>query len=205
MAVDIGSVLALVLFLVLVATVIYYSRKTRQIQQEAQQQARIQAQQQAQAQFEQWVRQHTDQLRTQIEQVARDKFQAELEKWKNEAERQIRKDALSKSANTVLGRIGEEFAPFLVAGRYNVNPKDFRHLGSPVDFIAFKGLSDDKEVEIIFFEVKTGNQNLNTNERKVRDAINMKRVRYEVINFSEVLEETKKRLREEVEREVEES
>ncbi|TRM80099.1 endonuclease [Sulfolobus sp. A20-N-F6] len=154
--------------------------------------------------FQQWVQQHSDQLRKQIEQNTQVKFQAELEKWKLEYEKQIRKDALLKSANTILGRIGEEFAPFLIADRYNVNPKDFRHLGSPVDFIAFKGLSDDKEVEIIFFEVKTGNQNLNTNERKVRDAVNAKRVRYEVINFSQVLEETKKRLREEVEREVEE-
>ncbi|AOL16927.1 endonuclease [Sulfolobus sp. A20] len=195
--VDIGSILALILFLVLVATLVYYSRKIKRIQQ--------QAEQQTQTMFQQWVQQHSDQLRKQIEQNTQVKFQAELEKWKLEYEKQIRKDALLKSANTILGRIGEEFAPFLIADRYNVNPKDFRHLGSPVDFIAFKGLSDDKEVEIIFFEVKTGNQNLNTNERKVRDAVNAKRVRYEVINFSQVLEETKKRLREEVEREVEES
>ncbi|MBP1358277.1 MAG: hypothetical protein JZD40_07340, partial [Sulfolobus sp.] len=39
--------------------------------------------------------------------------------------------------------IGEEFAPVFIAEKYNINPKDFRHLGSPVDFIAFKGLSDE--------------------------------------------------------------
>ncbi len=190
-ALDIGSVLALVLFLVLIATIVYYSRKVKNVQKEAQ------------TMFEQWVKQYSDQLRVQIEQSAQLKFQAELEKWKLESEKQIRKDALSKSVNTILGRIGEEFAPFLIAERYNVNPKDFRHLGSPVDFVAFKGLSDGNEVEIIFFEVKTGNQSLNANERKVRDAVNGKRVRYEVINFSQILEETKKKLKEEVEREVE--
>jgi predicted Holliday junction resolvase-like endonuclease len=42
-----------------------------------------------------------------------------------------------------MGRIGGEFAPLLLADKYQVSPKDFRHLGSPVDYIAFKGLSDD--------------------------------------------------------------
>ena len=56
-----------------------------------------------------------------------------------------------------LGKVGEEFAPFYLVEELGVNPKNFKHIGTPVDYIAFKGLSDnDMESEIIFVEVKTG-------------------------------------------------
>ncbi|MBW9141728.1 MAG: endonuclease, partial [Candidatus Aramenus sp.] len=100
--------------------------------------------------------------------------------------------------NTLLGKIGEEFAPLLIAEKYGVNPKDFRHLGTPVDFIAFKGLSDDSEPEVIFIEVKTGKGSLTDREKKIRDAIASKRVRYEVVNLNQMMEEVKKRVNEEI-------
>jgi predicted Holliday junction resolvase-like endonuclease len=67
-----------------------------------------------------------------------------------------------------------------------------------VDFIAFKGLSDHSEPEVIFFEVKTGKGSLTDREKKIRDAIASKRVRYEVVNLNQMMEEAKKRVSEEI-------
>ncbi len=190
---DFGLALSFVLLIVIIIIIVYYSRKINKIQQ--------QAQQQAQSMFSQWVQQHLNEIRSQIEQSVETKYKAELDKWKLQVEEQIRRDAITKSINTLLGKIGEEFAPLLIAQRYNINPKDFRHLGSPVDFIAFKGLSDDSEAEIIFFEIKTGKgTSLTDREKKVREAIISKKVRYEVVNLNQIMEETKKKINEEINR-----
>jgi len=107
--------------------------------------------------------------------------------WKQQNEQTISKDAIARTVNTLLGRIGEEFAPLPLADKYRVNPKDFRHLGSPVDYIALKGLSDDNvDPEVIFIEVKSGkSSSLTERERKVRDAINNGKVRYEVVSLND--------------------
>ncbi len=189
-----GIYLSFLLLLVIIAIVVHYSRKINKIQQQAQEQA----QQLAQSMFSQWVQQHANETRKQIEQSTEAKYKAELEQWKLQVEEEIRRDAITKSINTLLGKIGEEFAPLLIAEKYGVNPKDFRHLGTPVDFIAFKGLSDDSEPEVIFIEVKTGKGSLTDREKKIRDAIASKRVRYEVVNLNQMMEEVKKRVNEEI-------
>jgi len=61
---------------------------------------------------------------------------------------------------------------------------------SPVDFIGFKGLSDENvDPEVIFFEIKTGKSStLNDIEKKVRDAILNKKIRYEVVNLRDLIQ-----------------
>ncbi len=185
-----GIYLSFLLLLVIVVMVVYYSRKINKIQQKAQEQTQLM--------YSQWVQQHSEEIRKQIEQSTETKYKAELDQWKLQVEEEIRRDAIKKSINTLLGKIGEEFAPLFIAEKYGVNPKDFRHLGSPVDFIAFKGLSDDSEPEIIFIEVKTGKGSLTDREKKLKDAITSKRVRYEVVNLNQIMEEVKKRANEEI-------
>jgi predicted PurR-regulated permease PerM len=106
-----GIFLSFLLLLVIVAIVVHYSRKINKLQQ------------QAQSMFSQWVQQHADEIRKQIEQSTETKYKAELDKWKLQLEEQIRRDAITKSINTLLGRIGEEFAPLLIAEKYGVKPK----------------------------------------------------------------------------------
>ena len=196
------TALSFILFIVLVAVIAYYSRKVSQLTRkvyEAQAQAQQVAQQQAQQMFQSWVQQHSQQLRQQIEQAVKQQYQAQLELWKQEQEQKLRKDAIAKSVNTLLGRITEEFAPLFLADKYGANPRDFRHLGSPVDFIVFKGLSDDNvEPEVIFVEVKSGKSGLSGRERKVRDAVRSGRVRYEVVNMDDLVGEVKKKISEEI-------
>jgi predicted Holliday junction resolvase-like endonuclease len=128
-------------------------------------------------------------MRNQITETVKRDYQVQLESWKKQEEKKIREDAIQKSINTLLGKIGEEFSPVLLSNRFGVNLKDFRHLGTPVDFIAFKGLSEDtEEMEVIFLEIKSGETSgLIKRERRVRDAIAGKRVRYELVNINELV------------------
>lgn len=51
-------------------------------------------------------------------------------------------------------------------------------MGKPIDFIVFKGIDDNNISEVVFVEVKSGRNYLNSNERSLKDAIENKKVRY---------------------------
>jgi len=193
-----GGVSALLL-IVLIIVIAYYSRKVSQLNKKITE-VQLNSQQIAQQMFNNWVNQHSQPLQKQLEQSIKQQYEAQLEMWKQQNEQMIRKDAIARSVNTLLGRIGEEFAPLLLADKYQVNPKDFRHLGSPVDYIAFKGLSDDNvHPEVIFIEVKSGkSSSLTERERKVRDAIRNGKVRYEVVSLNDLIGEVQKKINEEI-------
>ncbi len=137
--------------------------------------------------FNQWAEKSVNAIRSEITEIVKKDYQVQLESWKKQEEKKIREDAIQKSINTLLGKIGEEFSPVLLSNRYGVNLKDFRHLGTPVDFVAFKGLSDEAgDMEVIFLEIKSGeSSSLVKRERRVRDAVVNKRVRYEVVNLND--------------------
>ncbi|NPA76374.1 MAG: hypothetical protein GXN93_01305 [Candidatus Diapherotrites archaeon] len=86
--------------------------------------------------------------------------------------------SLRQSYNVRRGQFVEQLAPYLQSFPYD--PKDVRFIGAPVDFIVFDGLSAGRNVDIVFVEVKSGKAGLNANERRIRDAVENKRVRYEV-------------------------
>ncbi len=89
----------------------------------------------------------------------------------------IRTDAIQMSSTTILGKVGEQLAPLLLFENHNINLKDLRFLGSPIDFIAFKGLEEEKPEEVVFIEVKSGNSaNLTKRERMVKKLIENKKV-----------------------------
>ena len=48
-----------------------------------------------------------------------------------------RKDALDKSRSVMRGQATEHLAPFIIEG---TNPKDYRFMGNPVDYVLFEGL-----------------------------------------------------------------
>ena len=80
-----------------------------------------------------------------------------------------------KSSETRIGQIAEHFVPLLKDFKYD--RKQARFLATPIDFIIFE---DD---EIIFMEVKTGNSQLTATQRKVRDLIKEKKVKWEVLRI----------------------
>jgi predicted Holliday junction resolvase-like endonuclease len=92
-------------------------------------------------------------------------------------EARIREDALSRSHSVVAGKATEHLAPLLPG--FEFDPRDARFLGSPIDFIVFDGLSEGEIQEIVFIEIKTGpSAALTTRERRVRDTVDSRRVRF---------------------------
>jgi predicted Holliday junction resolvase-like endonuclease len=103
-----------------------------------------------------------------------------------EVEKKIaRKEALKKSRAIMRGQATEHLAPYVMEG---VNPKDCRFIGNPIDYIVFDGLSDvtdkiAKDIkQIVLVDIKTGTSNLTTVQRRIRDAINDKRISFQVVN-----------------------
>jgi predicted Holliday junction resolvase-like endonuclease len=58
-----------------------------------------------------------------------------------------------------------------------------RFLGTPVDLIVFDGMSENDLREIVFLELKTGSSSLSKRERRVRDAVQEKRVSWELFHL----------------------
>ena len=99
-----------------------------------------------------------------------------FERWKREFERRVREDAVKKSQSVTLGKVTEHLIPYLPDFAYN--PRDVRFLGSPIDLIVFDGLDEGSVRNVVFIEVKTGDADLNSRERRVRDAVQNKRVQW---------------------------
>lgn len=103
---------------------------------------------------------------------------------------QAREDSLKRSRSVIRGQASEHLAPYVIEG---TNPKDYRFMGNPVDYICFEGLSDlldnqtDEITSVKFVDIKTGKSNLNKSQRRIRDAIKNGRVSFEVINLDEVI------------------
>jgi len=88
-----------------------------------------------------------------------------------------RKEAISKSRSIIGGQFSEQLAPFLP--NFKFSPTECKFLGKPIDFIVFNGL-DKKEInEITFVEVKSGNSKLTPTEKKLKNAIENKKVKWE--------------------------
>jgi predicted Holliday junction resolvase-like endonuclease len=89
---------------------------------------------------------------------------------------EIRKDAVKKSREVLTGKFSEQLAPYLP--NFPFSPTEVRFIGKPIDFIVFKGTDKKEPEEIVFVEVKSGNSKLSTQERKLRDVIKNKKVKW---------------------------
>jgi len=156
-----------ILFLLLLSYTFYLHVKTRRERETAI------------AQAEERARQLCEQLgQYQAEEKARLLF----ESWREKYEKQIREDAIRRSTAIVKGRVAEQFVPFLEQFKYN--PRDARFIGSPVDYIVFDGLSEDRDITIVLLEVKTGRSQPNKRERRIMNAVRNGRVRWETIRLN---------------------
>jgi len=105
-----------------------------------------------------------------------------------------RKETLKKSRAVLRGQASEHLAPYVLK---DTNPKDYRFMGNPVDYICFNGLSDvldgksDSIQSVDFIDIKTGKSSLNKSQRRIRDAITNNKVTFKVINLDEVLNNNK--------------
>lgn len=89
----------------------------------------------------------------------------------------IKKDSIERSRASLGGQFSEQLAPYLPNFKYK--PTECKFLGKPVDLIVFDGLDEKEIAEIVFVEVKSGGSELNTVQRKIRDAVKAGRVRWD--------------------------
>jgi len=105
-----------------------------------------------------------------------------------EQESSIRKDAADRSRYVLKGKIAEHMIP-MYKDVFKYDPSDARFLGAPIDYIIFDGYSavkdgnSDEPITVVLADIKTGNATLNRTERRIKDAVENGRVRWETINL----------------------
>jgi predicted Holliday junction resolvase-like endonuclease len=143
---------------------------------------RVDINERVQQQFALWRDRELESERANLSQTADAQAKVNLKAWKIETEEKIRKDAVRRASSVLSGKVTEHLAPYLPDFPYD--PRDVRFLGTPVDLIVFDGMSDDDDVrEVVFVEVKTGSSSLTTRERRVRDAVQEKRVSWKIFHL----------------------
>lgn len=144
----------------------------------------------AQARADRMFEQQRDGLVDQFEETAT----AKLKEWEAtelvQAVEKARQDSLDKQRYVVKGKVGEQMAPLFPEFAERYDPADARFIGSPVDYIIFDNMSQvvegaDLPLEIVLLDVKTGEKAaLTTIQRRIRDAVGAKRVRWETMKLS---------------------
>lgn len=81
------------------------------------------------------------------------------------------------SARVKMGQIGEQFA--CIHTNFKYDRKETKALLQPVDFVCFE------ENEVVFVDIKTGNAQLSSKQRRIRDNIRNGRVRFEIFRINE--------------------
>jgi len=95
-----------------------------------------------------------------------------------------RRDAIMKSRNTIMGKLWETITPYIP--KFIHNPADMRFLGSPIDYIIFDGMKEKDIRKVIFLEVKSGNSKLNAQEKKLKEVIQNKKVKWEEFRLDDI-------------------
>jgi|MEHZ01.5.fsa_nt_MEHZ011476261.1_11 predicted Holliday junction resolvase-like endonuclease len=80
-----------------------------------------------------------------------------------------------KSSEVRLGHIAETLAPFL--DQFEFDPETCTFMGRPIDYISF---GDDK---ITFIEIKSGNSQLSSKQRLIRDLVKNKHVAWKEVRI----------------------
>ena len=98
------------------------------------------------------------------------KFDQKIKEFLDQEEKNIRQDAIERSARVLSGKTLEKLVPFLKEFKYNSH--DIRWLGDPIDFVIFDGYSKNKEVsKIVFCEVKSGESKLTPVQNRIKEIV----------------------------------
>ena len=105
-----------------------------------------------------------------------------------EQESALRKDAADRSRYVLKGKIAEHMVP-LLSDVFKYDPSDARFIGAPIDYLIFDGYTavkdnnSDGPITVILADIKTGNAQLNRTERKIKEAVEAGRIRWETITL----------------------
>ena len=102
--------------------------------------------------------------------------------WEDKIPEQ-RADAINRSRASLGGKFSENLSPYFPD--FPFHPTEMRWLGSPVDYIVFKGMDNDKIEELIFLEIKSGKSVLTAREKQIKKLIEEKKVSWKEYNVKE--------------------
>jgi predicted Holliday junction resolvase-like endonuclease len=99
-----------------------------------------------------------------------------------EAVEKARADSIKRQRSILKGQATEQLAPYINS---NYNPKDYKFMGDPIDYIIFDGMSDintkeDKIKKIILMDIKTGRSQLNKVQKAVKKCIEAGNIEFQV-------------------------
>lgn len=110
------------------------------------------------------------------DQIAHQKF----DEWKREHEEEIRTDTKIRQKGKIISSIDAQMMPLLGIQWFPGKFYEARFIGNPVTYVVFKNLDDDKrDLEIEFVEIT--NKNI-IKAGKVKRAIESGKVKYTAIN-----------------------
>ncbi|MFX1486412.1 MAG: Holliday junction resolvase-like protein [Promethearchaeota archaeon] len=121
--------------------------------------------------------------------LAKREIEIRAEKRFMEMEAQLRDDVLRRSRASLKGRIVEQMIPFFAEFKYN--PADARFIGSPIDYVIFDGYTDikdnrkDRPITVVLMDIKTGDSALTVEQKKIKRALESKRIKWETIRISD--------------------
>jgi len=134
-----------------------------------------------------------EEKKTELEGFFEEKYEALLEQWKTESEKEFREDALAKSRAVLKGALAEQLAPIFKIFGYN--PSDARFIGDPVDYVIFDGYTEvkerleDKPITVVLADVKTGEASLTYEQRRIKQGTEQGLVEFKIIRMGESEEE----------------
>lgn len=114
--------------------------------------------------------------------------QKEFEKTWAEQESSVRRDAAERSRYVLKGKIAEHMVP-LLSDVFKYDPSDARFIGAPIDYLIFDGYTEVKDgdssrsITVILADIKTGNATLSRTEKKIKEAVDAGRVKWETIRL----------------------
>ena|SRR5271157_1491635 len=120
--------------------------------------------------------------------VIKDQARNDLERWKIDCTKEIRKDSVNRSRSTLKGRISEQMAPLLP--EFPFLSADARFIGNPIDFVVFDGYTKAKDekadiISVVLVEVKKGKGKLSREQSLIKKAVEEGRVSWQTIVFSD--------------------
>ncbi len=114
--------------------------------------------------------------------------EAEFRQLWAEQEAKMRRDVADRSRRVLKGKIAEQIVP-LLSDVFKYDPADARFIGAPIDYIIFDGYTKVKDgastepITVVLADVKTGDARLSRTEKKIRDAVEAGRVKWETIRL----------------------
>ena len=100
----------------------------------------------------------------------------------------VRKDAADRSRQVLKGKIAEHMVP-LIPSAFRYEPSDARFIGAPIDYLIFDGYTrvkdgrSDEKITVVLADVKTGSAALSRTERRIKEAVEAGRVKWETIRL----------------------